>query len=1000
MRHGLSLTLILFCFGAMFLICYAPALLLDRQFAYRDAGNYYYPLNKRVQAEWSAGRWPLWEPEENAGMPLLGNPTAAVLYPGKLVFAVLPYAWGARIYIVAHSALAFVSMYALMRSWNTSLYGSALSALAYAFAAPILFQTTNIIYLVGAAWLPLGVRAVDRWVRLGRRWGLCELAIVLSMQVLGGDIQSGYLLGVASIGYASCLAWNRARSAGEITDRATPRRSRRRLSLVLMAIVPLLWCLVTLALAGWLPRLREPGTPPPPLRWMVWMPLSVNVVWGLVALGVLIQWWRCSGRSPLAVMWLGLGGSAALAVALTAAQLFPVIEFTQLTGRSNPGPHEVYRFTLDPCQLVELVWPNILGASFGGNDHWRDIVETPGIRLGGWVPSLYLGGLTVALALGSLTLRRGPPWRVWLTVLAGLSLLGSLGQCTSPIWLARAVSRTPNSATLRTWLPDLGPIDSVDSTTIRKDGYLHDCDGSFYWCLSTVLPGFRQFRYPAKLLTVTALAMAALTGLGWDDLCTGRARGAAKVFFVLILLTTATLTVVTFRREPILESFRVLKSPSWLGPFQALAGYGAIIHGLGHSLMVLAVGFILTGLARRSPRLAGSAALILMTLDLGAANARYVLTVPQSSFETKPEVLRVIEDAERLDPSPGPFRTHRMWQWYPSSWAENPSNNRVVEALSWDRDTLYPKSGIDLGVEYTHTPGVGQLADYERFFASFRSRVRDNEAARYLDVGVGEEVLYYPRRAYDMWNTRYIIVAFDANDWRDPSRGSASFLFHSRQVYPDPDRFTGPNGAEQAKGWAEARDFKVIRNLVEYPRSWIVHAARATKTAMNASSDAHSETLREMLYAADPFWNNGMERVYDPHNVAWVSRTDLNKIRRDLSGLATGPSETVTVTYPNPQQAVLEVNLDSPGLVILADVYYPGWVLAIDGEPAPIHRVNGLMRGAAVSSGRHRLVYSYAPLSFRLGRVISIGGLAAFAILVLACVRWPVSCTLGRNRSR
>ena len=136
-------------------------------------------------------------------MPLLGNPTAAVLYPGKLVFAILPYAWAARIYIVAHSALAFLTMLVLMRSWGTSGLGSAaLSALAYAFGAPILFQYCNIIYLIGAAWLPLGIHAVDRWVRLGRRWGLCELAIVLSMQVLGGDPQAAYLLGLASIGYA------------------------------------------------------------------------------------------------------------------------------------------------------------------------------------------------------------------------------------------------------------------------------------------------------------------------------------------------------------------------------------------------------------------------------------------------------------------------------------------------------------------------------------------------------------------------------------------------------------------------------------------------------------------------------------------------------------------------------------------------------------------------------------------------------------------------------
>ena len=119
MRHFSTFLVIFVCFGALFMICYAPVFLQDRQFGYRDAAHYYYPLHQRVQEEWNHGRWPLWEPEENAGMPLLGNPTAAVLYPGKLVFAVLPYAWAARVYIVAHSALAFFAMLALMRPWGT-----------------------------------------------------------------------------------------------------------------------------------------------------------------------------------------------------------------------------------------------------------------------------------------------------------------------------------------------------------------------------------------------------------------------------------------------------------------------------------------------------------------------------------------------------------------------------------------------------------------------------------------------------------------------------------------------------------------------------------------------------------------------------------------------------------------------------------------------------------------------------------------------------------------
>ena len=41
-----------------------------------------------------------------------------------------------------------------------------------------------------------------------------------------------------------------------------------------------------------------------------------------------------------------------------------------------------------------------------------------------------------------------------------------------------------------------------------------------------------------------------------------------------------------------------------------------------------------------------------------------------------------------------------------------------------------------------------------------------------------------------------------------------------------------------------------------------------------------------------------------------------------------------------PQRAILDVTLESTGLVILSDVDYPGWQLTIDDEPAPIYRVN------------------------------------------------------------
>jgi uncharacterized membrane protein YfhO len=95
-----------------------------------------------------------------------------------------------------------------------------------------------------------------------------------------------------------------------------------------------------------------------------------------------------------------------------------------------------------------------------------------------------------------------------------------------------------------------------------------------------------------------------------------------------------------------------------------------------------------------------------------------------------------------------------------------------------------------------------------------------------------------------------------------------------------------------------------------------------------------------------------------------------------------GPTEKVAITGYEPQRVEIAAQLEHPGLVVLADTDYPGWALTIDGVPAPIYRTNHLMRGAAVQAGRHTLVYSYDPASFRIGGALSIAGLIAAAALV------------------
>ncbi len=637
-----------------------------------------------------------------------------------------------------------------------------------------------------------------------------------------------------------------------------------------------------------------------------------------------------------------------MTVAVTAVQLFPVLEFTRRTTRfAEGGPHEIYAFAVEPYRLIEMVWPNIFGTQFDGNTFWADIMQVPGVRPKVWVPSLYVGALTFVLAMSSLTFRKGAPWCVCLSLVVAVSLFGSLGQYTSPIWIARAVAASTDSPMIHEWVSELGEVDPVDATPIRLDRYLRDGDGGFYWWLATALPGFKQFRFPAKLFTLTALGLAALAGFGWDRAAAGRARALTILLLIFLVLSLVLLAGVLLEQETILAAFRRTSNRSLFGPFSPEGGYHAIVRGLGQAALVFGLGLALTLLAKRRPNLAGAAAVIVMTCDLASANARYVLTVPQELFETRPEVLKIIEAAEREKPSSGPYRVHRMAVWNPIGWPEAASKDRVFELVSWEHETIQPKHGINFGVQYTHTLGVAELYDYEWYFNGFPRKVYNEALARTMGIEPGKEVVYYPRRAYDMWNTRYFVVPYWHGGWRDEMRGYASFIFETERIYPEQGRFNNTKaGLEAEKNWIETRDFKVLRNLQELPRAWVVHNARMTRPVTALSRESRSESFQEILHAGDRLWNDATQHVYDPRNVAWFSNDDMSAIRRYLSGERPRASEKVNVTYPDPEHAVLEVTLATAGIVVLADNEYPGWTLTIDDKPAPIYRVNGTMRGS------------------------------------------------------
>lgn len=80
--------------------------------------------------------------------------------------------------------------------------------------------------------------------------------------------------------------------------------------------------------------------------------------------------------------------------------------------------------------------------------------------------------------------------------------------------------------------------------------------------------------------------------------------------------------------------------------------------------------------------------------------------------------------------------------------------------------------------------------------------------------------------------------------------------------------------------------------------------------------------------------------------------------------------------YPN--RVVIEAFSGNPGVLVLTDVFYPGWRAYVDNYPAKIYRINGLVRGVFVEKGRHKVVFKYSPDSLKLGLSIA-------AICMLLC---------------
>jgi hypothetical protein len=125
---------------------------------------------------------------------------------------------------------------------------------------------------------------------------------------------------------------------------------------------------------------------------------------------------------------------------------------------------------------------------------------------------------------------------------------------------------------------------------------------------------------------------------------------------------------------------------------------------------------------------------------------------------------------------------------------------------------------------------------------------------------------------------------------------------------------------------------------------------------------------------------------------------DLITVEEDVGDVARGrggPSVPVPLAEfrPNGLRATFEA--PAPGIFVVTDSYFPGWQATVNGQPAEVIQVNGLVRGVVVpAAGRQEVTMSYRPASFVNGMSVAL----TTVLLLLALLTWDL-LSASRRRS-
>jgi hypothetical protein len=97
---------------------------------------------------------------------------------------------------------------------------------------------------------------------------------------------------------------------------------------------------------------------------------------------------------------------------------------------------------------------------------------------------------------------------------------------------------------------------------------------------------------------------------------------------------------------------------------------------------------------------------------------------------------------------------------------------------------------------------------------------------------------------------------------------------------------------------------------------------------------------------------------------------------------AHGGVGSATITHYENDRAVIQTIADGRRLLVMSDVYYPGWTVTIDGRAAPILVANYAFRAVSVPPGSHTVRFRYQPNTVMYGALVSLIAVVGALVMV------------------